>query len=215
MASEATIARDLRDTRFQDALRIPPAIDPTTMQASPSAVDHDIDSLRQTRAEQGSLGAKYESPRTRNLAESLRSLRRASRVTDAKGNVAKEATNKAYTQVVNTWQSSLLASTLALEIFISPWVFLLVFSMRVLASIMPMRLRGIDIIPPYTLKGGGIGVLLSHLGGALLILLVLTIIIVLISLVAIFFTSSTWEKVQLIYDFGTTGLKVLYDLLHA
>ena len=57
--------------------------------------------------------------------------------------------------------------------------------------------------------------LISHLGGVLLILVVLTIILVIIALVAIFFSSTTWEKVNLIYDFGTTGLKVLYDLLHS
>ena len=39
MASEATIARDLRDARFQDAFRIPPAIDPSTMGQRGSGVD--------------------------------------------------------------------------------------------------------------------------------------------------------------------------------
>jgi hypothetical protein len=183
------------------------------MQASQSAVDKDIDSIRQARAERGALGAKYESPRTRNLAESLRSLRRASVAAAGPTNLAKAAANKAYTQAVNTWQSSLLASTLALEIFISPWLFLLVFFMRVMASVVPARVKGIDLIPPYTLKGSGAGVLISHLGGALLILVVLTIIAVLVALVAMFITASLWEQIKGVLDLGTTGLQVLYDLV--
>lgn len=214
-ADEVLNRRALEREHFHDAQRIPPAIDPSAMQASQGAVNRDIDGLRQARAERGSLGAKYESPRTRNLAENLRSLRRASVASAGPANLAKAAVNKQYTLMVNSWQSSLLMSTLALEVFISPWVFLLMFFMRVMASIVPVRVRGVDLIPPYTLKGGGIGVLISHLAGALLILLVLTIIFVIIALVAIFITSSTWEKVKLIYDFGLTGLKVLYDLLHA
>lgn len=215
-----SVATQLDRARYQDAQRIQqvgsaPALDPGMLQASQSAVERDIDGLRQARAERGSLGAQYESPRTRNLAENLRAIRRVSRVKDEKGNLAKAATNKAYTQIVNTWQSSLLASTLALEIFISPWVFLVLFGMRVMASVMPMRLRGIDIIPPYTLKGGGVGVLISHLGGALLILLVLTVIITLVSLVVFFFTQSVWEQLKLIFDLGATGLQVLFDLVTA
>jgi len=185
------------------------------MQASQSAVDKDIDAIRQANRERGSLGAKYESPRTRNLAENLRAIRKASRTKDAKGNLAKEATNKAYTQMVNAWQSSFLTTTLALEVFISPWVFLLLFFMRVMASVVPVRLRGIDVIPPYTLKGGGIGVLISHLGGALLIVVVLFIIITIICLIGFFLTQPIWDQIKLIFDLGTTGLQVLYDLVTA
>ncbi|MDP2789559.1 MAG: hypothetical protein Q8O51_00310 [bacterium] len=213
MASEATIARDLRDARFQ-ALRIPPAIDPSVTQTPQSAVERDIDGLRQARAERGALGAKSEAPRTRNFSEKLRSMPSTAQAAAKPGDLAKTAVNKQYTLMVDSWQSSLLTSTLALEVFISPWVFLLMFFMRVMASVVPVRLRGVNVIPPYTLKGGGIGVLISHLAGALAILVVLTIIFVIIALVAIFFTSSTWEKAKLIYDFGPTGLKVLYDLLY-
>ncbi len=185
------------------------------MQASQSSVDRDIDSLRQAKAERGALGAKYESSRTRNLAENLRELRKKSRVTDAKGGLAREATNKAYTQMVNAWQSSLLTSALALEVFISPWVFLLMFFMRVMASVVPVRLRGINIIPPYTLKGGGVGVLIGHLGGALLILVVLTIVIAIIAMVVIFLNQSFWEQLKTLFDLGATGLQALYDLVNA
>lgn len=159
--------------------------------------------------------AKGEAPRTRNFSEQMQSMRAGAQAAAKPGDLAKAGVNKAYTQMVNTWQSSLLASTLALEVFISPWVFLLLFAMRVIASIMPMRLRGIDIIPPYTLKGSGVGVLISHLGGVLLILLILAVIITLVSLVVFFLTQSVWEQVKLIFDLGTTGLQVLYDLVTA
>jgi hypothetical protein len=212
-ADEVLARRSLESARFQDASRITPAIDPSMMQTAQSAVDRDIDGLRQAKAEQGALGAKYESPRTRNLAESLRSLRRDSRVKDAQGNLAREATNKAYTQMVNAWQSSLLASSMALEIFISPWVFLTLFFMRVMASVVPVRLRGVNIIPPYTLKGGGVGVLISHLGGALLILVVLSIIFVIIAFVAMFLEQPIWEQLKTVINLGETGLQVLYDLV--
>ncbi len=212
MASEATIARSLRDARFQDALNIPPAIDPTTLQTAQDSVDRDIDGLRQARAERGAMGATYDSPRTRNFVEKLRAFRRASRVTDSAGNVAQEATNKAYTQVLNTWQSSLLGTSIGMEIFISPWLFLAVFFMRVIASIYPVRVKGVNLVPPYTLKDGGVGVLISHLGGAVVIFLVLMIIISIIALVAMFLTQPE-KNISLMFDLTKTGLKVLYDFI--
>lgn len=127
---------------------------------------------------------------------------------------AKEIANRTWRQQFDTWMSSLAASILSLEVFLAPWVFFVLFMLRVFAGIVPLRLKGIQIIPPYTMKTlPGITLFIMHLGIFLLITIVLLLIFMIIAFLVWFMTLDFWDKVGFIVDLSEGSLSVLYDLV--
>ncbi len=220
-ASEIQIESSLAQARLSDAASIQrfgqtQALDPGMIGAPTDAVQRDIDSLNQAREQRGALGANYKTPQSKNLVGRLAELRRAARVT-AVGKpegIAAKAINVAYARYVSAMQDELLANVLALEVFVSPWVYLTVFFLRITGGLFPMQIKGLRLIPPYNLRTmSGIGEFISHLGGAFLILIILTIILVVVVSIVWFITAPLWTKVTTIVNLQTGVLKVLYDLV--
>jgi len=106
--------------------------------------------------------------------------------------------NAAYARVVNSFQSELIANVLALEVVVSPWLFLLIFFMRIF---FPLRIKGISVIPPYSLRTmAGIGVAISHGTAAFIILTILFLIFFLFALIVWAISEGPITQTQLFID---------------
>ncbi len=128
---------------------------------------------------------------------------------------AKAVANRVWRTQFDTWMSSLATSILALEVFISPWVFFVLFVLRVFAGLVPLRLKGIAIIPPYSMRTlPGITMFIMHLGIFLVIAIILLLIFIVLAFLVWFMTLGFWDKVGFIMDLSKGSLKVLYDLVN-
>lgn len=122
--------------------------------------------------------------------------------------------NAAYARVLNSFQSELIANVLALEIVVSPWLFLLIFFMRVFVGLVPLRIKGISVIPPYTLRTmGGIGVFITHLAAALVILTILFLIFFLFAFIVWAISQDPITQTQLFLDLSGGALGGLWTLI--
>lgn len=130
--------------------------------------------------------------------------------------VAAEAANRLYTRYFNIFQSELIANAMALEIIVSPWLFLGLFFMRILTSIIPLRVKGVAIIPPYTFRtGDGIGVFIGHLAAALVICIILFAILFFIMLLVWIITEDPITQASFFIEASGGVFKGLFNLLKA
>ena len=120
--------------------------------------------------------------------------------------------NAAYTRVLNSFQSELIGNALALEIIVSPWLFLSIFFMRIMAAIVPLRMKGIVIFPKYSLGLVGIGVFISHLAAAFVILTILAIIVFFLMFIVWIITADPITQSQVFLDLSSGALKAVWDL---
>lgn len=130
--------------------------------------------------------------------------------------VAAEAANRAYTRYLNIFQSELVANVMALEVIASPWVFLALYFMRIIAGVMPIRVKGIAVIPPYSLRSaGGFGVFISHTTAALVILTILFLILFFIMFIVWTISEDPITQTQLFIDMSGGVLKAIANLFSA
>jgi hypothetical protein len=165
-------------------------------------------------AQPASADATAQEAPPNRLTSRLANLRRSARQYTDTGQLAVEATNRSYRTFVDGLQSELIGNVFALEIFVSPWLFLTIYFLRVVGSIFPVRVKRVNLIPPYSMRSAkDIIVLAMHTGAMLLIVIILMTIFVILGYIAWFLTRSLWEQVSIIWDFSTGALKVMYDLV--
>lgn len=122
--------------------------------------------------------------------------------------------NKQYRMYFDGIQSELIGNVLALDVFVSPWVFLALYFLRVIFTIFPVKVKKISVIPPYSMGSAkDIFVLVGHTTAMLVIVIVVTLIFVIIAYIVWFLTLSFWEKIPVIWDVSKGALKVLHELL--
>lgn len=130
--------------------------------------------------------------------------------------VAAEAINRSYTQYFNVFQSELIANAMALEVVVSPWVFLILYGVRIIAGVLPIRVKGIAVIPPYSLRSvGGFGVFVGHTTAALVILTILFLILFFIMFIVWTISEGPITQTQLYIDLSGGVLKAIANLFTA
>lgn len=130
--------------------------------------------------------------------------------------VAAEAINRSYARYFNIFQSELIANAMALEIVVSPWVFLLLYFMRIIAGVLPIRVKGIAVIPPYSLRSAsGFGVFIGHTTAALVILIILFLILFFIMFIVWTISQGPITQTKMYIDLSGGVLKAITNLFSA
>lgn len=183
-----------------------------------AGVGSSLDGLQRTPVSQPNSAAS--SPQTTDAQQGLGPIARLQQIQKFRqqtiarsSNASTQAIaklNAAYARYFSAAQSELIANVLGFEIFVSPWLFLGTYFMRVMAWFFPIKVKGITVIPPYTLSGGGIGFVIAHTGAVLLILAVLVVVLLLVTFIVWFFTADPITKAQFFLDLlGTSFGSVL------
>ncbi|RJO59725.1 hypothetical protein C4546_00665 [Candidatus Parcubacteria bacterium] len=126
---------------------------------------------------------------------------------------AVQAANFAWARQVDIWQSGLSAGVFSFDIVVSSWLFIVIWFARIISPVLP-KPRGLQIVPPYTLKTmSGIGVAIAHAGTAFFAMLQYLVIFFLVAVIAWFINLPLFEKIQVIKDLASGSLSSLYELV--
>ncbi|MEK7570057.1 MAG: hypothetical protein AAB515_01265 [Patescibacteria group bacterium] len=147
------------------------------------------------------MGATYESDTSQRLLERLKILRRNARTYNEAGNMLVDATNKKYKFLLNSFQTQLITQTMALEVVVSPWVFISMYFLRVVRGAFRTNPNRLNLIPSYGFRTqADIGIFIWHTTAFCGIIAFLFFIFIIVALVVWYVTNDPITQSKFFLD---------------